>query len=401
MATKQVVQFVTNAGWAQFLTWAGPAQASNPSYSTGQSCGINGALAALGFTAVTDPYSANGGTCSWAGGTTNSVLSNPNVMGFGTTAGSNLFGTTFPAVGTNNRAGVPAANFLGTWAGGTAYTIGQVVTYTPSTGAAQCFICWATGGVGIAPASAASSTTYWSPYWFEIWSMPSSGLVTVYIKLEYGQLAVAADPCFSIQFSTTYNSAGCISASGQFSTVEQCMGGAVASASSIECDFASDGQNWFTMYIDRGTAGVNTALFFERAISGTTAGAPVYSTGTQYLTYGIGMLATTWHQCSLFLSTVGTPNSVRNTYLTVPNLFVAASQIVNNVTPALPVFPLVGWLGNPTSVACAFAVADVIEGATVSITAYGAAHNYLVSKLAFIQQLGGTASIFGLGLRWE
>jgi hypothetical protein len=84
------------------------------------------------------------------------------------------------------------------------------------------------------------------------------------------------------------------------------------------------------------------------------------------------------------------------------NLFTAGSQIVNNITPALPIFPLVGWCGNPLSVAQVYSVTDASEGVTISSTVYGSATNYLVSmNTNFIQKLGGTASIYGLGLKWQ
>src|SRR5208337_1756812 len=156
------------------------------------------------------------------------------------------------------------------------------------------------------------------------------------------------------------------------------------------------------MYMWRGNGTTSNFVYFERGISGQAAGAPVYSTTNQYITYLVGFTGPIWHQQSLFLGGgLGTNLSIRNAWATVPVIFSAGTQIVNNITPALPVFPLVGWCGNPLSGVQAYSVTDSTEGATIVSTVYGTSANYLTSINAFIGQLGGTASIYALGLKWQ
>lgn len=401
MSTCQSTILCNNASWADLLQWAGN---EGGTFGTTGNTGISAALAKLGFTAVADTYSAStAGSSTWTNGATNSALSNPNVTPL---TGANLFGATcFPTTTNNARAQLAGTAFQGIWVSGTSYTAGQVVYYTPASGGQQTFICISatSGSPTTPPASNASSTTYWAPYWMEIWEMVGAGsLDNIYFKIEYGCVATAGDPTFSIQFGTGYvSNSGVLS--GNVSQVEQCILG-TSTLTATECDFAGDGANWFGMFGWRNAATCSNFVAFERSISGQISGAPVYSTTNQYLTYIIGMAATpVWHQCSLLLTNgVGTTNSVRNAWVSPVNLFTAGSQIVNNITPALPIFPLVGWCGNPLSVAQVYSVTDASEGVTISSTVYGSATNYLVSmNTNFIQKLGGTASIYGLGLKWQ
>jgi hypothetical protein len=373
MAKFQKTIVGDNTTYADLQGWAGDIIGS-----LGTGTGIASALYNLGFTKLSDTYSAPWSTSGAA---------------VPTNAG-NLFGATFATTTSNARNALAAAAFQGAWVTATGnYTVGQVVT-----NAGLVFIC--TTAIASSSTAPASDTAHWSQYFMEIWSMVASGLTTVYIKLEYGGGATAANPQLSIQFGTAYvANSGVIS--GNVSTVEQCFGGAGVATSS-ECDWAGDGQNWFGMFMHRGNVTHSAFVCFERGISGQTSGAPVYSTTNQYITYIVGNKIPVWHQCSLFLGTgIGTVNSIRLAYAAVVNLFVAGTQVVNNITPALPIFPLVGWTGNPMSVVQAYSVTDSAEGVTISSSVYGSTVSYLQSINTFVGQLGGTASIYALGLKWQ
>jgi hypothetical protein len=360
-----------NSSYANFQGWAGDITAS-----AGTGTGIAAALYALGFTKSMDTYNA-----VWTGGTL-PVL------------GGNLIGTTagFAALSNGARTALGGANFMGAWVSAVGvYVAGNVVT-----NGGYVWIC--ISAISSSSTAPPSDATHWSSYFMEIWSMPSSGLTTVYIKLEYGCSATVGDPMFTIQFGTAYvTNSGVLS--GNVSLTESCLKTS-AVATSTECDWASDGANWFGMYMWRGNATQSGGFFFERGISGQTAGAPVYSTTNQYITWLVNYTGGTWHQCSLFLGSVGTTNSIRNAWATVPVIFTAGTQIVNNISPAYPIFPSVGWIGNPLSVVQAYSVTDSAEGSTISSTVYGTATNYLVTvNSGFVQSLGGTASIYAVGLR--
>ncbi|MFZ0232416.1 MAG: hypothetical protein WA306_09380 [Candidatus Acidiferrales bacterium] len=401
MATCQSTILCNNASWTDFLQWAGN---SGGTFGTTGNTGISAALAQLGFTQVADTYSATpAGGSTWANMATNSALSNPNVTPL---TGANLFGTNcFPTTTNNARAQLSGTAFQGIWVSGTSYTAGQVVYYTPASGGQQAFICISatSGSPTTPPAGNASSATYFAPYAMEIWEMVGvGGLDNIYFKIEYGCVATAGDPTFSIQFGTGYvSNSGVLS--GNVSQVEQCILG-TSTLAATECDFAGDGANWFGMFGWRNAATCSNFVAFERSISGQNSGAPVYSTTNQALDYIVGMAATpVWHQCSLLLTNgLGTTNSVRNAWVSGVNIHSAGSQIVNNITPALPIFPLRGWCGNPLSVAQLYSVTDATEGVVVQSTVYGSGTNYLVSiNSNFIQAIGGVASIYGLGLKWQ
>ncbi len=365
-----------NSSYADFQGWAGDITAS-----PGTGTGIAAALFNLGFTKTTDQYNAN-----WTGA---SVIPQN---------GGNLFGAAFPTTTSNARAQLAGTNFnLGTagasaWVSGQAYVVGNVVTNSNSV-----FVCISNITGSTAPGS---DTTHWSTYFMEIWSVVSSGLTTFYIKLEYGGGATATNPQLSISFGTAYvANSGVLS--GNVSTTEQCFVG-TGVATSSECDWSGDGQNYFGMFMHRANTTHSSFVCFERGISGQTAGAPVYSTTNQYITYLVGFPTPTWHQCSLFLGNgLANTSSVRNAWGSVPTIFAVGSQIVNNITPALPIFPFVGWCGNPMSVVQAYSVTDSSEGVTISSNVYGSATSYLTSINSFLGKLGGTAAIYAVGLKWQ
>ena len=378
MATRTKTILGDNSSYADFQGWAGDITAS-----PGTGTGISAALYALGLTKTTDQYNAN-----WTGGTL------PNTTG---TTGSLLAGP-FGALTNNARTALPGANFnLGTagasaWLSGQTYTAGQVVTYGGFT--------WINTVSNSASntTTPAADTTKWSTYWMEIWSMVSAGLTTFYIKLEYGCTATASHPFFTIQFGSAYvTNSGVLS--GNVSSVEQGCEDS-AGATSSECDWASDGQNWFGMYMHRANTTHSCFVAFERAISGQTGGAPVYSTSNQYITYLVAFVGPVWHQCSVFLSGA-VATSIRNAWASDVEIFAVGTQVVNNITPACPIFPLVGWVGNPLTVVQTYSVSDCVEGTTVSSTVYGSAMSFLVSINAFIKTLGGTNAANGIGLKWQ
>lgn len=371
MATKVQVTIVgDNTSYADFKGWAGDVIGS-----LGTGTGIAAALTTLGFTKSSDTYNA-----PW------------NAASVIPQNGGNLFGAAFPTTASNARLQLAGSNFSGAWVSGSGvYVAGNVVT-----NGGVVYIC--ISAISSSSTAPGSDTTHWSTYFMEIWSMVASGLTTVYIKLEYGGGATATNPQLSIQFSTGYvANSGVLS--GNVSTVEQCFVG-TGVATSSECDFSGDGQNYFGMFMHRGNA--THALIFgvERGISGQTSSAPVYSTTNQYITYAIGFPGVVWHQCSLLLGAVGTVSSVRNAWLAVVNLFTAGSQLVNNITPALPIFPLPGWCGNPMTILQGYSTTDSSEGVQITSSVYGATTTYLTTITAVAQKIGGTASIYGVGLKW-
>lgn len=60
----------------------------------------------------------------------------------------------------------------------------------------------------------------------------------------------------------------------------------------------------------------------------------------------------------------------------------------NGTTAAAPVFPLVGFIGNPMLGFASALAADVGEGATVTVSIYGSNHTYLATKAGSLSAIG-------------
>jgi hypothetical protein len=77
-------------------------------------------------------------------------------------------------------------------------------------------------------------------------------------------------------------------------------------------------------------------------------------------------------------------------------------QSYNNSVPVLPVFPLVGYVGNPLLGVISMKAGDTGEGALVATTFYGTSHTYLMSVGGGAAAFGGTTTTGNAaGIRWE
>lgn len=372
MATKvQVTVPLDNNNFADFKGWAGDVTAS-----PGTGTGIASALQQLGFTKLSDTY-----TAQWDTGTSVGATALPIAAG-------NLFGAAFPTTTANARAQLAGTHFLGAWASGS-YVVGDVVTYA-TTGLV--YICIAT-----ATTQNPTDTTKWSPYWMEIWRDSSGTLTHFYIKLEYGGGATATNPQLSIQIGSAYSANSGV-LSGNVSDVEQCMSG-TGTFSSLECDFSGDGSNYFGMILAR-SAAASTAVYFERSINGQAAAAPVYTSA--YVSYGkIAVNGATTASNVVFLSG-GVAKALRIIWwATISMSFAATTLLANNTTPALPIFPLLGYAGNPVTAMVALSSSDAVEGSLINSTVYGSLHTYLVTK--GLPGFGNDNSTgpYALGMRYE
>lgn len=229
----------------------------------------------------------------------------------------------------------------------------------------------------------------------------TNGLPVVYFKIEYGSYTTTvAQPAITLQWGTAYSAnTGVLSG---FTTNREVMGTtATNGASAFEMDFFGDGCNVLAMLLWRNGASTQIANGWERSIAGNVSNTPFYS--TTYITFITGRTNTSgnWFQQSLFFS--GTPIvSNRNSYAAGVNVAAVGTLIVGGQTPVLPVFPLVGWVGNPMTMFVAFSVTDTVEGTTISTSVYGATHSYIMTKVANFATLflSGSATT-GIGMRFE
>ena len=359
----------------------------------GDVAGINFVLTSLGFTLQADTY-----TSQWANAVALGASALPNLN-------SNLFGTTcFPTTTNLSRTALGSSNFKGAWVSGTSYVAGNVVldsgaVESPPTASPLVWINFlATSGTTVPRLD----STHWSPYFMEIWK--TGGLLTpIYMKLEYGCSATAANPQLSVQWGTGWASGSSGYLTGNVSLTEQMFNGS-GTIGATECDFCADGNNFFVANMFRGGAASPgpTIWGFERSINGQVSNAPNYT--SDYLTYVKGFAAAgNWWQQTVYLSS-SPATAVRVNYANTLTLGGAtASLIVNNTTPAFPVFPLLGYCGNPMTILITQQVADTTEGAQQTCTVYGATHNYMMTKTTFAQSIAGSGQTtsYGTGTRFD
>lgn len=308
---------------------------------------------------------------------------------------ANAVGANTTYTGTFNIGSFPVGS-TATISGFTDGTTANNGTYTIVSCTATTLVLANSGGVLQNPTVVSGS-----PATFPVATSP---LTPVYIKMEYGSTTSTTIPMVMMQFGTTWTgstSSGFLS--GNVSLTEQLFLGTAGTQAATECDFCGDGNTFFVAHMFRAGAAPGPAIFgWERSISGLTASAPVYA--STYLTYIRGYnAATTWWQQSLFLS--GTPvTAIRVNYgntLTLANT--AQTLIVNATTPALPVFPLLGYCGNPMTILIAQNTTDSVEGGTITCTVYGRTNTYLLSKTTFCLAFGGSGQTvpYAVGIRFD
>ena len=97
---------------------------------------------------------------------------------------------------------------------------------------------------------------------------------------------------------------------------------------------------------------------------------------------------------ALYTSTTSATNPVWPALSVYPSL---SSLSVNGLLPALPIFPLVGYVGNPLLGAVCFKSGDCFEGGLANAYVYGSIHTFLTTNTG----LGTNISNGGIGIRWE
>lgn len=377
MATYTATLFPDNSTSAHFLGWAG------------SSTGISYALGQLGFVLQADTY-----TAQWAASAVIGAPAQPIVAGA-------LNGTAFGTVAANQRTQVPAANFMGAYASGTTYSKGQVVTFTVNSEPLVYMFINGTPTAGQAPMSYSSpnytlNSTYWTPYYMEVWKMASGSLNTAYIKIEYGCGTTSVnDPCATISIGGTYSTGSSGYLTGNF-TLPQLflLGTGSNSGASYPCYFSGDGGSWLNMAMfPSGASNAYTGYVgIERFVQSWSGSSITYESASATLMCGAGTL---WYQENIYLT--GSPASgVRNAWVSAAY---TGQSAINNYLPACPVFPVDGAFGNPLTLLLAPASSALASGNTAFVYTYGAVHTYMTVGTYPWQYFNDQVS-YGL-LRWE
>lgn len=253
--------------------------------------------------------------------------------------------------------------------------------------------------------NAASATLSSSVPWFAaIVTLKGTQLPAYYLKFEYGNKSTNM-PSVGFQVGTAITSTGSLSTSGLrgFREVMNPNGSTASGSSQFETDFYADSTpglvgGKFAMFGWR-TATANTAqIFFGWERSKDNFGV---DTGL-YLTYlwSTGTGTTSWTQSSVFAT--GSVNFATHTTAVVFTISMSNNtslQVGNNI-PVAPIFPSVGYFGNPMTIFVGLAGQDTNEGVAFLATVYASAHTYLMSKTSpgtFLSSAGQG----GIAMRWE
>jgi hypothetical protein len=253
---------------------------------------------------------------------------------------------------------------------------------------------------------AATATLSSSVAWFAaVATLKGTQLPAFYFKFEYGNIGTNV-PALGFQIGTAITFTGALASSGLrgFREIIGYSSSTASSGTQYETDFYADGTAGLTggkfgMIGWRTGTNQNWFLGWERSKNNFGV-----DTGL-YITYLIGQNPNTaWRQSSVF-ATGGNNFAVRTTSyaISIETLNAVSFQTGNSI-PVLPVFPSVGYLGNPLTVLVGLTAQDTSEGAVFTSVVYNANHNYLMTKgggtsnwAAYFTSTGNS----GIALRWE
>lgn len=301
-----------------------------------------------------------------------------------------------------NGAWVSGSNYNGTNTTNSA-TVSDLVTSVGIT-----YVCIATAtGLTTAPAS---DTTHWQPFIYEIWKSNGSQSSTnpLYVRIVYTVDTTNATfaPSIHLAIGSGIDSNGNITGgfSGPTSPVNSAiLNSAAGIVQTGNMMFSGDADNfrcilWQGLQATPTHGGWNWLMMFDRAKTGSGADSDTY-------TY-VGWVAPVQNGSSgqMFINTALVFKPSISPTVTLGGAWVGLvyqgfikTTLANfGATPALPIFPLLGYVANPLMGIMGFQSVDVKDGQVVPVWIYGASHNYLVNSINIGDTaLGGTDSMYG------
>lgn len=236
--------------------------------------------------------------------------------------------------------------------------------------------------------SSAMTHAQWAPYYYEIWQTNDALNATspIYLRLVYFSQSSAlngsgagATPqiLFSVGTRVTNGFISGNALNGASSPIELLVQPSASSGASAtyECDFSGSAGD-FSMHMWRNVGPSSTWTFvIDRGKNSGGADVDTYFT----VLSAQGSYAK--YQQQIFKQSAGTrcPNNIDTYWETIDGSQSSYQQ--NGLVPALPIFPLIGYVGNPLFQAVAIANGDVsVDGEQIAISVYGAPHTYMVSQ---------------------
>jgi hypothetical protein len=251
---------------------------------------------------------------------------------------------------------------------------------------------------------------------YEIWKNSNDSLfatLPIYFKIEYGTSNAAnAGPNVRVQCGTGSNGTGSLTGTSMAAQVlyQTNSGTANKGATLYNCYFSGDGSGSrlsMMLWADDTSGQTVSAWGFERSLDKTGA-----YTG-QYFTWIVGshgFSTAVWFQNSIFVSGSaygsGTPTTTFKglaTLATANGASTTFAAMAKGFT-VLPVYPIVGYVGNPLTIFVAVPLGDIAAGNSfasgqVTPQMYGTSKAYLISKTNPFNGMTGRAP--GGGMRYD
>jgi hypothetical protein len=348
---------------------------------------ITGISTTTGVTTITFASQADAGTNNWVGLCI-------NIAGY---SAGNVGNNGDFVITSNTSTTATFTNASGTSAGSSAATL---LSFNSGPGTKH------TGTAVYSNIAAASTSVKWLPYNYEIWTNSASpyvGTLPYYIQFLYHNSGSRTGPEIYLTHGTSASSSTGVLSGNQFN------GSSAAQLRTAMLGNSAGGNNGTALYemdICGGVSNFSLSLWRNFASAG-----PVFfidyckdQNGNDLDSYyfvGLVTRSTTVLSQCVFKPGSGTMNPFGSTgaaETTMPAIHtVLTSSICNGLTPASPIFPCPGWIGNPTLGAVVLRNADCTDGELINVVLYGAPHTYLVCKNPSI----AVAGVGVIAMRWE
>lgn len=266
---------------------------------------------------------------------------------------------------------------------------------------------------------------FFQPYHYEIWQTNDSTYTPIFLKVIYGADNTSATnwrPCLSVSIGYTANGNGLIVGANKFAANSNgfaqtetsdfqitVTSGTSSVTNSYECTMCGLGTAatgaWLSLIMWRNNSTAAAYVGIERDldqngiavdnfINVVVGGQSVGPAG-----------ALSWAQQAVSKTGAGTvAQGISHLYTIYLSATFNLSMGYNGAVPVLPVFPMHGFVSNPSLIAVTVAPNDVLDGQIITCPLYGTTHNYLVIKNIYsssAQGLAGINSVNAAAVRFE
>lgn len=312
-----------------------------------------------------------------------------------TGTGGSYAWTTPPGAPTTKLTGGQQCRFNGAWVSGGSYVGSNTTNGTVSdlvTSGGITYICVSNTSGTTAPAS---DPLHWQPYIYEIWKSngPMSSTNPLYVRIVYTTDTTGSPSAPSILYSIGSGIDANGNLTGTFGNATSTFNNAILNttpgiATTGNMCFSGDADNfrcilWQGLQAAATHGGWNWMILIDRAKTGSGTDSDAFTYCGVFSPVQNGGPGQMFNATALiFKPTIGPTKTLGGLWKgLVWAGITTASLSTFGATPALPIFPLVGYMANPLLGIMGFQAADVSDGQVVPVWIYGASHNYLVNSI--------------------